>query len=259
MKARVCGLLWGCAWASTVLAGEHDWRGDHWGAFVAYTSASAQLSTFADVATTGYDPVSNTFFQASSATAVGASGRGGVSSSRNSAGVAWGRDWQAGRTVSGIEFDLGRLGVAGSRSAGDVYPCCAPYGYQVVQSIHADWAVSARGRLGHAFNRSLVYATAGLLLARVQVDAQFIDDSENARGSTSLSTSRLGWVLGVGFEHALNNSWSGKLELLHLDLGRVSSASNNLVGDSGVYSGNTLTTQARLRASQLRLGLNKRW
>lgn len=245
--------------ASTAGASEQDWSGDHWGVFVARTSAAAHLSTSPDLVQPGYDPASGTFFQASTVAAVSVSGRGGVSSSGSSAGIAWGRDWQSGRTVTGIELDLGRLHVGGSRSAGDVYPCCAPTGYQVVQAIHADWAVTARGRVGYAFKRSLVYATAGLLVAKVRVDGLFIDDSENARGSTSLSTIRLGWVLGMGYEHALRARWSAKAELLHLDLGRLSSASNNLVGDNGVYSANTLTTTARLHASQLRLGLNKRW
>lgn len=104
-----------------------------------------------------------------------------------------------------------------------------------------------------------VYATAGVVLARVRVHAQFIDDSENARGSTGVSKTRLGWAWGVGFEQALDDRWSAKVELLHLDLGRVSSASNNLMSEYGVYSANTLTTQARAQANQLRLGLNKRW
>jgi hypothetical protein len=47
--------------------------------------------------------------------------------------------------------------------------------------------------------------------------------------------------------------------VLHLDLGRASSTSNNLEASMGVFPAAPFTTRVRLRATQVRVGLNKRW
>lgn len=260
MRWRACGLMCVLVFAAaTAAAAERDWRGDHWGVFVAHTSATTPLSTSTDFVAPGYDLVAGSFFQDSSVPAVTASGRGSISLSGNSAGVSWGRDWQVGRQVSGIDLDLGRLNLRGSRSAGGPYPCCAAWGYQVAQSIDTEWVVTARGRIGHAFNRSLVYVTAGAVLARIHVRARFAENSEDAQATTALSKSQWGWALGVGYEYGLEDRWSVNAEVLHLDLGRASSASNNMVSSFGAYPAHLFTTQTRLRANQVRVGLRKRW
>lgn len=258
MKKQMAGLL-GMVWAVSAAASEGVWGGDHWGVFVAHTSSQTRLSTFSPYVEPGYEPAVGTFFLQSDIPVLAEAGRGRVTAGGQSLGLTWGRQWQTGQRVSGFEFDLGRLGLAGSRSASALYPCCAPTGFQVVQSIDVDWVATARGRLGHAFNRSMVYATAGVVLAQLRVDARFIDNYEDARASTQTSTTRWGWAVGAGFEHALANGWSLKAEVMHFELGRVSGASNNLVSGFGVYQAAPFTTRARLRANQLRLGLNKRW
>lgn len=259
MALRACLVLVGGVWAGVSGATEMDWSGSYLGVHGAHTSARTRLSTSTEFVGSGYELSAGTYFEASSVDAIAASGRGGLSPSAVSAGLSWGRNWQRGRGVAGFEVDLGNMNLRGSRSAGAVYPCCAPFSYQLRQSIEADGLITARGRVGYAWRRSLLYATAGLALARVNVDAQFLDDDPAARASTSLSTSQWGWVFGLGYEHGLEGGWSVKAEVLHLDLGRVSSASNNLSNTAGAFPADVFTTRARLRADQLRLGLNKRW
>lgn len=236
-----------------------DWSGSYLGVYGGHTSAHTRLSTTTEFAGAGYSLPAGTYFQASSVDAIATSGRGSLSPNAASAGLSWGRNWQAGPRVAGFEVDLGSMNLRDARSAGAVYPCCASYRYEVRQTVETDWLVTARGRIGYAFNRSLLYATAGLALARVNVDARFSDNAPDARASTTLSRSQWGWALGLGYEHGFDDRWSVKAELLHLDLGRASSASTNLENSLGVFPANPLITRARLRASQLRVGFNKRW
>ncbi|MES2839047.1 MAG: outer membrane beta-barrel protein [Pseudomonadota bacterium] len=259
MLFRACLVLVGGVCAGGSGASETDWSGSYVGVHGVHTSAQTDMSTTTEFVGTGYDLSAGTYFQASSVGAIAASGVGGLSPNAVSAGVSWGRNWQAGPRVSGFEVDLGSMNLRGTRSAAAVYPCCAPFAYRLRQSIEADWLVTARGRVGYAFQRSLVYATAGLALARVHVDAQFSDNDPAARASTSLSTSQWGWAFGVGYEHGFEGGWSATAEVLHLDLGSVSSASNNLSNTAGAFPADVFTTRARLRANQLRMGLNKRW
>ncbi|MDP3832917.1 MAG: outer membrane beta-barrel protein [Hydrogenophaga sp.] len=259
MVFRTCWMVGGLVFAGASGAGEMDWRGSYLGIHGGHTSAHTRLSTTTKFVDSGYDLAAGTYFAASSVDAIAASGRGGLSPSADSAGLSWGRNWQAGPLVIGLEADLGSMKLRATRSAGSVYPCCAPFSYEVRQSIETDWLVTARGRIGYAFNRSLLYATAGLALARVNVDARFTDNDPDARASTTLSTSQWGWALGLGYEHGLEDRWSFKAEVLNLDLGRASSTSNNLETSRGVFPAAPFTTRVRLRASQVRVGLNKRW
>ena len=259
MTWRACGFMGGLVFAAAAGAADQDWAGDHWGTFVAHSAATTRLVTSPDFVPPGYDLAAGSFFASTSVAAVAAVGRGSVSPSANSVGLTWGRNWQVGRRVSGVELDLGRVNLGAARSGSGLYPGFGAFGFDVTQAVSTDWVATARGRIGHAFNRSLVYATAGVVLARLRVDAQFVDNSENARASTSLSKSQWGWAVGVGCEYALNGGWSAKAEVLHFDLGRASSTSNNMASEFGSYAAHTFTTRARLRANQWRLGLNKRW
>lgn len=259
MVLRACWMVGGLVFAGVSGAGEMDWRGSYLGVHGGHTSAHTRLSTTTEFVGSGYDLPAGTYFEASSVDAMATSGRGGLSPHTASAGLSWGRNWQAGPQVAGFEVDLGSMNLRDTRSAGSVYPCCAPSSYEVRQTIETDWLATARGRIGYAFNRSLLYATAGLALARVNVDARFIDNDPDARASTTLSRSQWGWALGVGYEHGFEGRWSVKAEVLHLDLGRASSVATNLETSLGAFSANPFTTRVRLRASQVRVGLNKRW
>jgi len=259
MVFRACLALVGGVFLGGSGALAMDWSGPYVGVHGAQSSAQSDLSTATEFVGIGYDESAGTYFQASSVGPIAASGLGALSPKAGSVGLMVGRNWQTGARVTGFEVDLGSMTLRSARSAGDVYPCCAPSTYQLDQSMKMDWLVTARGRVGYAFNRSLVYATAGLALARVHVDAQFSDNVPAARASTSLSRNQLGWALGLGYEHGFQGGWSAKAELLHLNLGRVSSTSNNLVNTAGAFPASPFTTRARLRANQMRVGLNKRW
>lgn len=259
MVLRACLMVGGLVAAGASGAGETDWSGSYLGVYGGHTSAHTRLSTATEFVGSGYDLSAGTYFRASSVDPIAASGRGSLSPDAVSAGLSWGRNWQAGPRVAGFEVDLGSMNLRDARSAGAVYPCCAPFRYEVRQTIETDWLATARGRVGYAFNRSLLYATAGLALARVNVDARFSDNDPDARASTTLSRNQLGWTLGLGYEHGFEDRWSVKAEVLHLDLGRASTVSTNLETSLGVFPSSPFTTRVRVRANQLRVGFNKRW
>jgi len=71
------------------------------------------------------------------------------------------------------------------------------------------WLSTARGRVGYAFDRYLVYATAGAAFGDIR--ANF------SNGPISRST-EAGWTVGAGIEVALGRNWSAKAEYLFVDL-----------------------------------------
>lgn len=259
MLLRSCLVLVGGLLAGGSAASQTNWSGSYVGVYGGHTAAKSHLSTTTEFAPSGIVPAPANYFQPTSVGVVAAAGRGVLSSARGVAGLTWGRNWQSGSLVSGLEVDLGSLSLQAVRAAGAVYPCCAPSSFEVRQSIETDGLVTLRGRIGQMFERSLMYATAGMAWTRVGVQAQFSDNVPDARASTTLSKLQRGWALGLGYERRFEGAWSAKVEVLHLDFGRVSSNSNNMTHISGPFPGNVFTTSARLRASQIRVGLNKRW
>jgi outer membrane immunogenic protein len=79
---------------------------------------------------------------------------------------------------------------------------------------------SFRGRLGVAFDRSLLYVTGGVAWANVKhtyvgFDAFLVPTSE------SHSKTLTGWTVGAGWEYAFGNNWSGRVEYRYADFGDV--------------------------------------
>lgn len=78
-------------------------------------------------------------------------------------------------------------------------------------SFEIDWFGSVRGRLGYAFDRTLIFATAGVAFASVDYDLDdpgFADDE----GFT-------GWTAGLGVEHAFTDNLLARAEYRYYDFG----------------------------------------
>lgn len=120
-----------------------------------------------------------------------------------------------GGLILGIEGDLGLMDV----SADDK----VVYDGHIYKSHFGPWWGTLRGRAGYAIDNNLFYATAGI--AFMGVDEVSIG---NTPGETATNTSsRAGWVLGAGIEHAFSQTMSLKLEYLHMDFGRYDGLSAN--------------------------------
>jgi opacity protein-like surface antigen len=98
-----------------------------------------------------------------------------------------------------------------------------------------------RGRVGYAWDRLLVYGTAGGAFADVQAAAGVLP---------FMSSTQAGWTAGVGLEYAVTPNWSAKVEYLFVDLGNVSCGAANCGGT---------TTTVSLNENVVRGGFNYRF
>jgi outer membrane immunogenic protein len=118
-------------------------------------------------------------------------------------GVQLGYNWQAGAAVFGIETDFQASG-----GRGDVNATAGATA--VTATAKNPWFGTIRGRLGWAFDRWMVYATAGGLYGKATLDG-----TVNTTGPFSASTTYWTWVVGGGVEAALWDRWTGKIEYLY--------------------------------------------
>ena len=140
-----------------------------------------------------------------------------------------GFDKQFGQVVVGIEGDLSATdfgenaihNVAGDPSI-DFPPIKFRTDYQM------DWLSTVRGRVGVAFDRWLLYGTAGLAFAKLSLDTSVtVGDPPMGQLTGSEETTKSGWTAGGGGAVAITPHISLKAEALYYDLGNVTVRSTN--------------------------------
>jgi len=119
-----------------------------------------------------------------------------------------GANFQMGNWVLGVESDIDGNWMRDSNSTGS--GICSFGGC----AIQTSWFATARGRVGYAFDRALLYLTFGGAFGDVQMSV----------GSLCATSSRAGWTIGTGIEYAFLGPWSVKLEYLHSSLGAPAAA-----------------------------------
>jgi outer membrane immunogenic protein len=128
-----------------------------------------------------------------------------------------GGNYQIGSLVFGVEAD-GDWADASGFGTFTATPLCAG-GCLTKDS----WLSTVRGRAGYAFDRFLVYGTAG---------AAFGDVKANFSNDPVTSATKAGWTIGTGVEVALAPNWSAKAEYLFVDLGNGSCTTNCAIADA---------------------------
>jgi outer membrane immunogenic protein len=115
-----------------------------------------------------------------------------------------GYNWQAGQFVFGLEGDVEGADIDG--------------GYRLANlngtDFRVDFQASLRGRLGVAFNNSLLYVTGGVAWADMEHTYVFANTLFE-----SLSQTRVGWTVGAGWEYGFTPNWSARLEYRYTDFG----------------------------------------
>jgi outer membrane immunogenic protein len=122
-------------------------------------------------------------------------------------GINWqvASDWVAGVSADYVGADVNGQTDAGSSGA---FGCGVLHECQTsIRSIG-----TIRARVGYVSGATLYFATAGY--AYGSVSAQIPNP---LYAGTSQQN---GWTVGVGVEHAFGGHWTGRLDLLHVDLGR---------------------------------------
>ena len=89
---------------------------------------------------------------------------GSFNTSGGLAGGTVGCNYQAGSWVFGVEDDLSWINKQGS--AHDI----PPFNVNAVNSAREKWLDTLRGRIGYAWDRTLIYATGGLAVDSVGID-----------------------------------------------------------------------------------------
>jgi len=114
---------------------------------------------------------------------------------------------------------------------------------------------TARGRIGWAFDRVLVYATGGASWQTLKGSY-----AVTAAGVTtplfSSTTTRLGYAIGGGVETPLWGNWIGGLEYLFLDSGTFGTGTASLAPIAVAPAGSTLSTVDRIQNSIVRARLS---
>lgn len=174
-------------------------------------------------------------FGANTTTASG----GGVSASASAnvpgfvGGAQLGVNYQTGIVVWGFEADFDASTQNQSLASG-----------VLSGTSQMPWVGTLRGRLGVAFDRLLVYGTAGGAAGALR--SSFTIPTGAASTTVTYGT----WTAGGGLEYAITDNLSARLEYLYLDTGNVGTGS---IGPP------TTTLTSRVQDNLVRAGVNYRF
>ena len=152
----------------------------------------------------------------------------GIKSAGWVAGGHVGHNWQFDRVVAGLELDLSGADIGGSSTSPS-----AISGNSVATFTETDkikYLGTARGRLGWLpTGNVLLYGTAGLAWERIeQTETEVRTQAGVIRTNRNTDPfDRFGWVAGAGAEALISGTnWLARIEYLHYDFGRASTASS---------------------------------
>src|SRR5262249_9823017 len=118
-----------------------------------------------------------------------------------------------------------------------------------------DWFGTVRGRLGYAFDRTLVYATAGFAFGGIhnRVDGPTLPGEPFRFDGTAT-----GYAIGAGVEYKFNPAWTVKGEYQYINLG-TNDPTNPAGAPYSAIGGGGIATLRDDEYHTLRLGLNYRF
>ena len=165
----------------------------------------------------------------------------GVSAHGGFGGAQLGYNWQASSWVVGWEADIQAADISASSTS-------TVGANNLFQKKSVDYFGTVRGRLGYAFGQLLVYGTGGFAYGGVHNQ-----DIVNGVANANSSQTKTGYAAGGGFEWALNQVWSAKLEYQHIDLGHTTGLSAPVIPPNGVT---IFVSPLNNRFDTVRIGLN---
>jgi outer membrane immunogenic protein len=149
------------------------------------------------------------------------------------AGGTLGANFQTGQFVFGIEGDGDWSNIKGSASTTNaVCPGC--------QTANT-WLATLRARAGVAWDRVLIFGTAGGAGGSINA---------SGTGITSTSNSEFGWTAGGGLEFGITDNLTAKVEYLYVDL------QNGSFSCPATCTGGPFTGSVSFTTSLARAGLN---
>ena len=151
-------------------------------------------------------------------------GRRGGNDTGFTGGAQIGYNWQFGALVLGVEADINYLD-RGNGDRGYTILNLAGTGNDLTvrgNGKGSDYFGTLRGRIGYAFDRTMIYATGGLAYSdggnrsggAIVTNGGFPVATYTSRGKSN----DYGFAVGAGIEHAFTDNWTAKLEYLSVDL-----------------------------------------
>ncbi len=138
-------------------------------------------------------------------------------------GIQAGYNWQRSRWVFGVEGDVAVSTVDGDLSYDFNVVNGGVDSFTNVESSELKYLATLRGRIGVDIGSTLIYATGGLAVGRVDADfsATVVGPGPLLDGTAagSDSATHVGYAIGGGFETWLRPDVSLKAEYLYADLG----------------------------------------
>lgn len=210
----------------------YNWTGFYIGGNAGYAWANADLGwrhisgLDAPAAINGRQTVSNQSFKLDGFTGGGQAGF----------------NWQAAGWVFGVEGDVNFY----KETRSTTLPIPGFAGNTLSQTVELHNLFTARGRVGYAWDRTLLYATGGWAGTNIETTdfSQYPTTVQNGVGSKFLN----GWTIGAGIEWAFGDGWSVKAEYLYADFGDFQTSSCNSVLTSLCYSHNHDVSMSVVRA-----------
>jgi outer membrane immunogenic protein len=140
-------------------------------------------------------------------------------------GGQFGYNWQTDRWIWGVEADIDGTSLD-AQSASTIARTTLSGTQSVTENYaaHLDWIATLRGRFGIAWDRTMIYATAGLATGGVRVDTThtIVQPAPTPTPGTASATGQMvGWTAGIGAEWAFDRNVSAAVEYRHTDLGAL--------------------------------------
>jgi opacity protein-like surface antigen len=164
----------------------------------------------------------------------GGGGSGSVNEPGFLGGAQVGANYQTGAMVWGFEADYD----ASTQNKS------LPAGVLAGSTSQTPWLATLRGRVGMAFDRTLVYGTAGAAAGELRSIATI------PAGTTSTSVTYGTWTAGGGVEYGITDHLSARIEYLYLDSGHIA---------TGLIGPPATTITSRVQDNLVRAGLNYRF
>jgi outer membrane immunogenic protein len=174
-------------------------------------------------------------------------------------GVQAGYNVQSGHLVLGGVVDFSSMRLRDSRDVTRTFDLGGffPVTVSIHDQIATDWLVTARGRLGWAMGKSLLYVTGGLAVSELRYAEAYRATSIGTSTETaSVSKTKAGWTVGAGYEFALDRRWTINGEYLFARFNDVATPQMRVVDSASGPLNTVYDHKADLDIHVLRLGIN---
>ena len=164
-----------------------------------------------------------------------------------------GYNWQGGfgpRVVLGVEADIQGGDINDSAtSTVPGFPAAT-----IRHSLDVNYFGTVRGRIGYAFDRTLIYGTGGFAYGGTTFDVNEQGPIAFAKGSKDETLT--GFAVGGGLEYKLSAAWSLKGEYQFVDLGSVSSNLPGFLNGTTTPTGTSVRSETDVNFHTVRVGIN---